>query len=77
MDGGTGLWHAQRPRSSVKPVAWVPRGDVDRGEWEAQGRWLGSIGRCSRAAEVGLRTCDVADAHLRTLLSGSIALPVP
>jgi hypothetical protein len=38
----------RRPRSSLKPVAWVPRDDIDRGEWEAQGRWLGSLSRCSQ-----------------------------
>ena len=37
-----------RPRSSLKPVAWVPRDDIDRGEWEAQGRWLGSLSRASQ-----------------------------
>jgi len=37
-----------RPRSSVKQVAWVARDDIDRGEWEAQGRWLGSIGRANQ-----------------------------
>ena len=37
-----------RPRSSVKPVAWVARDDIDREEWEAQGRWLGSLSRASQ-----------------------------
>jgi hypothetical protein len=37
-----------RPTSSLKPAAWLPTDDIDHGEWEAQGRWLGSIGRCSR-----------------------------
>jgi hypothetical protein len=38
----------RRPRSSLKPVAWVAKDDIDHGEWEAQGRWLGSISRCSQ-----------------------------
>ena len=38
----------RRPRSSIKSVAWLPKDDIDHGEWEAQGRWLGSISRCSQ-----------------------------
>ena len=41
------LAHA-RPRSSAMQVAWVPKDDIDREEWEAQGRWLGSIGRANQ-----------------------------
>jgi hypothetical protein len=59
----------RRPRSSLKPVAWVPKDDIDRDEWEAQGPPAGLDRPRRPAAEMGLRTCDVAEAHLRTLLS--------
>ncbi|MHB1537989.1 MAG: hypothetical protein ACYCUM_07745 [Solirubrobacteraceae bacterium] len=37
----------RRSRSSLSSVGWLPKDDIDAAEWEAQGRWLGSIGRCS------------------------------
>lgn len=38
----------RRQRSSLSRVGWLPKGQMAYGEWEEQGRWLGSIGRCSQ-----------------------------
>jgi hypothetical protein len=34
--------------ATISSVAWVPNGDLDHPGWIAQGRRLGSIGRCSQ-----------------------------
>lgn len=37
-----------RPSGSISKVAWEPQSDLDRTEWLATGRRLGTIGRCSQ-----------------------------
>lgn len=37
-----------RPSGAISRVAWEPGEDLDRSEWLATGRRLGTIGRCSQ-----------------------------
>lgn len=37
-----------RPSGAISKVAWGPQGELDRAEWLATGRRLGTIGRCSQ-----------------------------
>ncbi len=38
----------RRTRTSLSRVGWLPDDEMSAQEWESQGRWLGSIGRCSQ-----------------------------
>lgn len=39
---------SRRERTAITSVGWLPKDGIDLAEWQAQGRWLGSIGRCSQ-----------------------------
>jgi hypothetical protein len=37
-----------RSSGALSKVAWMPKGELEQGEWIAAGRRLGAIGRCSQ-----------------------------